>query len=380
MLCSGRIIPGRNPLDGALDATHIVIVRQQFSSAFVVEQSFLGDVGQGHVLELPGLEFIVADYSTGVGVERKVPIHDRMRILIFLKRASDPEASKAPAYGDWVVAGYGNCYFFSDGDPQKNGPLQTMAAGAVEFRRAWEAARDTADEQQRVEALWPFLWKKTNLTFERTKEELEKIGPAAGDYIADQLRTMTDQQKELLILGFAKYHSSRLHAALIEEITHQQANLTESLQRSRKDASEDRSIGVVYYGLADLAGFEDRADLPFARESALWAVKYRFMQVSEAALLCFQKMPAKENLPIIAAIWREYSRMPSPGRETPTRDFIAALNNHRFLETIPLMAQFVNATIDQGTARQFLVTMTGVDYGGDEAKWLQWYESHRASN
>jgi hypothetical protein len=41
------------------------------------------------------------------------------------------------------------------------------------------------------------------------------------------------------------------------------------------------------------------------------------------------------------------------------------------------MARFVNSGFMQEEARQFLVEMTGVDLGGDERRWIDWYESNK---
>jgi len=41
------------------------------------------------------------------------------------------------------------------------------------------------------------------------------------------------------------------------------------------------------------------------------------------------------------------------------------------------MARFVNSGFMQESARQFLVEMTGIDFGGDERRWLDWYESRK---
>ena len=54
--------------------------------------------------------------------------------------------------------------------------------------------------------------------------------------------------------------------------------------------------------------YKDRGDLPYLRELTAWAIKYRFKQTCEAALIGFRNMPDKANLPLIDAVWKEFSR------------------------------------------------------------------------
>jgi hypothetical protein len=401
LTCNAKIIPRRDPLDGALDASVIVIVKQQSPGLFRVEEAFLGDIATGQSLALPGFQMVVADTSALVaGVDRVEPITENTRILIFLKPAAD-----APPGGrlndEWAVAGFGNCYFWSH-EPGKLESLRSMANDALVLRRSWQAARDLPDKRQRVEALWPYLWDHNGCCYSQTEAELQKTGPIAGDYIAEQLASITDWHRVSLLVGLGKYGSSRLHEALISKLKKQRAAWEELLRRrggyatymevvdppgwatsyhSRSEHSEvdeARDIhGILYYGLAGLAGFEDRADLPFIRESALWGVKYRFKQLGDAALQAFYKMPDQANVPVIQAIWDEFSKRPFKGNELQPYDVVRCLVSHRFPESIPLMAQFVNIGFEQEEAREFLVRMTGVDFGGDTKKWLGWCESHK---
>jgi hypothetical protein len=140
---------------------------------------------------------------------------------------------------------------------------------------------------------------------------------------------------------------------------------------------ESDIYGVLYQSFTGLAGFRDRNDLPFIREAALWGLKYRFKQLDDAALGAFAEMPDKDNLAVIEAIWNGYSTKPFVGNELHHFDIIRTLVTHKFPETIPLMARFMNSGFMQEAARQFLVKMTGIDLGGDERRWLDWYESHK---
>jgi hypothetical protein len=392
--CNAKLIPKRDPLDGALDATLIVIMKQQAKDTFRVEESFLGGVGIGGLLRLPGFKLVVEDRSSfRVGVERIEPIYNGTRILVFLKPA------KARIHG-WDVAGFGNCYFWSH-DPGKPDSLRAMAVSALDLRRSWEAARGLSDNRQRVEALWPYLWNHNGSCYKQTEAVLREAGSVAGDYIAGQLSGMTYQQKMFLLPDFGKYPSELLHAALIRELKRQEAAWEELLRRRGEfarydevnppdrihdfarrpqDAESDEAEeidGVLYYGFAGLTGFHDRSDLPFIRESALWGVKYRFKQLDDAALGAFAEMPDKANLPVIEAIWKEYSTTPWTGNELSPFDVMRTLEAHRFPEAIPLMAQFVNVSFAPELAQRFLKEMTGVDFGNDSKRWREWYESHK---
>jgi len=403
-ICDAKLIPRRDPLDGALDATLIVIVNQQSPGLFEVQEVFLGYAVRGQVLSMPDFKLIVEDTSAPIfGVERIEPIYDGTRILVFLKPAGKtPGDANLKSSPNWAVAGFGNCYFWSH-DPRKLDSLRSMAASALTLRRSWESARDIPDERQRAEALWPFLWSHNSTCYRRTEAELEKIGPIAGDYIAEQLEKMDYRQKNTFLTTFAAYRSPRLHTALIRELKEQEA-AWEALLRRRgsfatfaqvsppdrirdygrppRHTDADRTddiYGVLYQGFIGLGNFADPDDLPFIRESAVWAVKYRFKQLDDAALEAFGKMPDKDNLPVIQAIWNQYSLRPFVGNELKPYDVMKALEPHRYPETIPLMAQFVNAGFGQQLARKFLVKMTGVDFDGDTKMWLGWYESHKSS-
>ena len=60
---NAKLIPRRDPLDGALDATLIVIMRPQSQDMFQVEEVFLGDAIRGQSLTLPGFKLVVEDPS-----------------------------------------------------------------------------------------------------------------------------------------------------------------------------------------------------------------------------------------------------------------------------------------------------------------------------
>jgi hypothetical protein len=142
------------------------------------------------------------------------------------------------------------------------------------------------------------------------------------------------------------------------------------------DQADDIS-GEMYYGLSGLAKFEDRSDLPFIQETARWALKYRFKQTDDAALDAFRRMPARENVAIIGAIWEAYSKRPFSGNALQSYDVMRALETQPYPEAIPLMAEFVNVSFANEIARKFLVKMTGVDFGGDQRAWMRWWAANQ---
>jgi hypothetical protein len=382
--CAAKLIPRRDPLDAALESTVIVIMKQQSQDAFQIEEVFLGDLAKGQTLLLPGFKLAVEDTSSVVsGRERIEPIQSGTRILVFLKPASAVPANWQ-LLGQWAVAGFGNCYFWSH-DPGNLDSLREKAKQALTLRTSWEAARNLPDRKQRAEALWPYLWNDNRSCYRQTEAALQEIGTVAGDYIAGRLESMSYQQKDLVLNNFAAFGSVRLHVELIDELKRQQTAWEVLLRRRRTFATYDEVdppgrmryyprrtedaepeeasdiYGVLYQGFTGLAGFRDRNDLPFIREAALWGLKYRFKQLDDAALGAFAEMPAKDNLAVIEAIWNGYSTKPVVGNELYHFEIIQTLVTHKFPETIPLMAQFVNSGFMQEMARQFLVQITGVD-------------------
>src|SRR5262249_23468559 len=149
--CEAKLIPRRDPLDGALDATVVAIVKQQSADVFQVEETFLGVVKPGQTLRLPDFVLVVEDRSSDIviaGAERTEPINADTRILIFLKPA-DITRKQYVRYGDWAIAGFGNCYFYTQ-NPRDLTELRSLAGDALELRHSWERARDIRDEWGRV--------------------------------------------------------------------------------------------------------------------------------------------------------------------------------------------------------------------------------------
>jgi hypothetical protein len=86
--CDAKVIPRRDPLDGAIDATLIAIVKQQSPDTFRIEETFPGSASVGDILLLPGFRLAVEDTSVFIrGMESIEPIYNTTRILLFLKPA-----------------------------------------------------------------------------------------------------------------------------------------------------------------------------------------------------------------------------------------------------------------------------------------------------
>ena len=134
---------------------------------------------------------MVEDTSSFIaGQERIEPIQSSTRILVFLKPASSVPANWQ-RFGQWTVAGFGNCYFWSH-DPANVDSLRAMAKKALALRKSWDAARNLPDKQQRAEALWPYLWNYNQSCYKQTEAALQEIGAIAGDYIATIWRKSDD--------------------------------------------------------------------------------------------------------------------------------------------------------------------------------------------
>ena len=102
LFSEAKAIPRRDPLDGALSATLIVIVRQQSPGLLVVEESFYGDAERGQLLKVPNFQLRVEDETAGIGGDERIePITKNTRILVFLKPLSKLDET-------WQVDAFGN--------------------------------------------------------------------------------------------------------------------------------------------------------------------------------------------------------------------------------------------------------------------------------
>jgi len=380
LLCvdsSARPVPQRRSREGVLDASLVSIVRPETQDWFRIEEVFLGDQSASDSINVPGFKLYTIQEH---GPELVEPMTPDTHILLFLKSKEN----------GWEVTSYGYCFFWRH-EPEKAPELRAIAEEAVSLRRTWEAARDTVDQQLRVEALWPYLWDQGSSFLEHTERELQKVGPVAGDYIAQKFEAMTHSQLMTLMPNLGAYGSERSHQALIERLKRRQ-QLYESFL-AKRGAGAERLIedwnqapkeikeiyGELYYGLGGVASFKDRTDLPFVRELALWAVGHRFKQTCDAALSAFRTMPDEANLPVINAIWREFSaRQFSAGHEMTSLDVVRTLRTQVYPAAVPLLVGFLKDASAGSEARAALAQIVGQDLGQNPDDWLNWYRVQMA--
>jgi hypothetical protein len=305
-----KLVSPRNPFDGVLDAELLAIVKPAGSGAFTAEEVFLGTARSGDVIALPDFKLSTPQPN---GPDIVEAITEKTRILMFLRHS----AARA-----WELTGYDGCFFWVD-DGGQILQLENIAKRALDARERWEKAAQISEPSERVAALWEFVfrYKYGRTFFEHTMAELRKAGVPAGDYIAEKFDSMSWNDRAPFYNEAGVYGSERLHEKLISNLE-QDRNAYETfvlksgwnpkevfshwneLPESAKDL-----YGEIYYGLAGLASFKNRGDLPLIRDVALWAVENHLEQTSEAALDAFRAMPDQDNLPVIAAIQREFPRL-----------------------------------------------------------------------
>jgi hypothetical protein len=302
-----KLVTPRNPLDGVLDAELVAIVKQAGPDAFAVEQVFLGTVNPGDVIALADFKLFTAQENGPDLVEAST---ENTRILMFLQR----DTAKT-----WELTWYKDCFFWVQ-DRGQVFQLENMAKRALQVRHRWEQAAQIAEPRERVRALWEFVFPRRYSVsfFEHTMAQLRKAGIPAGDYIAEQFDGMSWNDRSLFYNEAGAYDSEKLHQKLIGDLRRDQGEyeafvLTSGwdpkdifshwneLPESAKDLS-----GEIYYGLAGIASFKASGDLPLIRTVALWAAAYHLEQPCEAALGAFRATPNNDNLPVIAAIQREF--------------------------------------------------------------------------
>ncbi len=378
-LARADITPVKDSRLGVFDAELVAIVRQVAEGVFKVDEVLLKTVEVGEAIEVPGFKLYVYEQEPfGFGGKRvDVPITEFTRILMFLKRR--------PRWQDeWEVV-YGYCFFWVD-DLAKVDELRKEVADALDLRERWEAARDIEDPKARVASLWPFLWDNGSACCRLTQTELQKAGEVAGDYIAERLALLSHGQRMNLLADLGLYGGEKLHSTLVSHLENRRAAYTVAVEgrdadpRAAKNewqalTSQAREMwGELYYGLAGLAKFKDENDLPFIRDLALWAVRYRVKQTCDAALSAFRFMPAKENLPVIDAIWKEFTQTPYDGNELNPFDVARTLRAHKYPETVPVLVKLVDDLKAGSEARAFLKDIVGKDLGPDPGPWLDWYD------
>jgi hypothetical protein len=88
-------------------------------------------------------------------------------------------------------------------------------------------------------------------------------------------------------------------------------------------------------------------------------------------------MPEETNLPVIEAIWREFSAREFNGDELNPLDVVRALHTHVYPETVPLLVNFLRDANAGSEARAALAQIARKDLGDDADVWLDWYKAHR---
>jgi hypothetical protein len=281
---------------------------------------------------------------------------------------------------------FGNCFFWVQ-DPQQVSQLRNTAERAVALRQRWENASTTPDQRRRAQVLWPFLSIQeygANIR-EHTESALQKIAPVSGDYFAEQFDNMQLWERADLFQNAGAYGGDKPHATLANYIGTQQRIYEAFALTSPFDGQDELTrwnalpeyikdtTGDIYYGLAGLASFQRRADLPLIREIARWAVKCRLEQTCEAAMDAFRTMPDEDNLPFIALIWKEFPLGRGQGDEIFHIDVIQALCAHKYPQTVPLLAPFVTDGFAGAEAEAALSEIVGQDLGETPQRWLDWY-------
>jgi len=265
--------------------------------------------------------------------------------------------------------------------------LRRAAERAVDLRRQWEKAASISDPKQRVAELWPFLSLHTFGVsfFEHTQSELQKAAPAAGEYFAEHFDEMSHDEKMSLLPGAGTYGSKSLHDKLIKHLDAQQhiyeeytaslGGIPKLVDWNNMPRTIQDTVGEIYYGVGGLARFRDQNDLPFFRTISLWSAKYHQEQPAEATMLAFRDMPDRANLPAIKSILQEFLPKPQPGMGSIDWDAERALCQHKYTETIPLLAPFTaNVTAPLAQECEYcLAQIVGRDLGRKPKAWMDWY-------
>jgi hypothetical protein len=375
---SAKLIFIPDPRLGVLDARLIVLVKEQEKDLFTIEEVYLGERQAGDKIHLPAFKLIIERQEEPDIIE---PVTSDTRILLFLQPRKDD-------FFSWEISGYGRCYFWVQ-DPAKVDELRKKATDAIALRRDWETARDLADEHKRVEALWPYLWNNNRYFRGHTTAELKKIGTVAGDYIAQKFETLDRNQRSSFILELGEYGSRNAHDMLLLYLKKSQEKYQQFLMKQGESSEtfidhwdkapdEIKDVyGELFYGTEGLATFKDRSDLVYIRELAGWAIKYRFKQVCDAALRAFQEMPEKANLPVIDAIWGEFSVRPYEGNQLHPSYVVRSLVTHKYPEAIPSLVPFLKDNFMGEEAQDALVEIVGMDLGKAPKPWLDWYANYK---
>jgi hypothetical protein len=372
---SAGLGPPRDVRSGLLSAAQVTIVKQQSPDSFKIEQTLLGEAPAGGVIRLPGFKLFTYQDS---GVDLVEPITASTRILLFLQRSqTNPR--------DWEVTGTGYCFFWVR-DPARIDDLKKIAAGGLQLRSEWEAARDKGSVEHRVEALWPYLWNEDRYFFKDTLDALKKLKPVSGDYAAEQFGGLTALQRKMLFGDFGGLGGEKLHHVVIDYIKNNGtapgasdplgARPRAAPGRPPADVGRDPAFEAdmnISDGVEGLIGFKDPSDLPYIREVGLSAVRKQYGQTCYSVLSAFQLMPDKANLPVIDAIRRATSRQTALVAPIAV---VRALSAQKYPEAIPQLAPYLDDKSVAAEAEKRLAEIVGKDLGPDKQAWLDWFHAH----
>jgi hypothetical protein len=373
-----KLVAGRDYRRGILDAEFVTIVSQEIPDNFRVEEVFLGGSPTGGSIRLPGFR-LVTEQQYGPDIIE--PITPNTRILLYLRHKKD-----APS--DWEILDFGWSFFWVQ-NPEQTQQLRSLAEKAIDLRGRWEEAANISDPMQRAAALWPFLSAKDfgSSFADHTKSALQKIAPASGDYFAERFDDMPTWDRMDLFRNAGAYGGDKLHEKLTSFIQTQQ-EIYESYASIHNLKGDDAqavwysmpvavrdSTGNIYHGIAGLASFQRREDLPLIREIARWAVKYGQFPTCEGALDAFRTMPDEDNVAVIALIWQKFR---GNRDEIFPVEMIEALSTHKYVQTIPLLAPLINYGAWGADAEAALTEIVGRDLGQKPGPWLVWYKTRSA--
>jgi hypothetical protein len=313
------------------------------------------------------------------------PINSTTRILLFLQRVKNSPTLWKPTY-------FEESYFWVQ-RAEDVALLRRAAERAIDLRKEWERAANIPDPKQRVAALWPFLSMPTyGVSFlQHTQSELQKAAPAAGEYFADHLDEMSHNQRMSLLPEAGAYGSKKLHDKLEKHLWEEQlvyeqyvassGMLPREVDWNTMPGAAQNAAGEIYYGLGGLASFHDPNDLPFLRATALWSAEHHLEQAADAAVHAFRDMPDRANLPQIDRILKEFLPGRKPGLWSIDWDAERALCQHKYAETVPLLAPFTADVTSQlaAEAESCLAEIVGRDLGRSPSAWIDWYTAESKS-
>jgi len=360
-----------DPRGGVLDADVVVIVKQTSRDLFEVEEVFFGGSNVGDLIALPDFKLVICQPDHDNIVE---PITPDTHILLFLAGSST----------GWAITFHGYCYFWVHSLDRIDN-LRKKATYALSLRKSLEAARDLADPNERINALWSYLWdNEYRYFFEQTKKELQKAAPLSGDFVASQFDSLRSEQRDSIIWEIGLFGGDQLHQAVIKFLIDQQSQYGKPPSEYSLNGTFDKDYkvhinaarttdGELFYGLVGLASFKNPSDLPYIRRLVTWAATQKLEHVCSVALEIFRDNPDKENLPVIATMLEQFGGFT---QELSAHSYFSSLKDLKIPETIPLLIKILPNSFMGDSAHELLTEIVGNDLGTDPNAWTEWYREH----